>query len=560
MSEQVKRELIFSTLVPSKENKDDDALVIKEVLHGPDGLRKSNLRVIPNYQRPYWLTKPEYRDHNDKKEWEHSIKLDKYTTNQRRLANEIFYKLNGFYSNQYVRLTDVTASQYVYGADISPNVLIAHEYKTRFPNLFTPSTLAVMDYEWDVKDGHGRILCGAIAMGNKLHIGMTREFIGNLEPYVEQRVLEGLHTHFYDFLKERNITPKITISDTPGRLVLSLLKSAHDWRPDFLGFWNMAGDINKMLEMLRAENIDPAFAFSDPSIDKKYRYFNWRQDKIIKTKSNGDTTRKHHADLWHVVTAPSSFYCVCLMAAHKHCRAREQNRNSYALDGILEEYIGEKKFDAPGVPKMNHNVDWHKMMQSDYKIEYLIYLGQDVVGPIKLDEKTKDISHSLRRDSDISELAKIKSNPTTLSDDLYFSYAEKNKIIGSTSADMRTPLDNETPSVKNWIVTVPSYLTHGMGGNFIEEYPKLETNIVAYVADVDASGAYPTSEICLNVSKNTRAFEVCSIEGLTTTMQRAVGINMTSVDMNCIMLANELFGLPTIPELEENFIKYLEEK
>ena len=145
----IKKEFVFATHCPSKLNKDKDCLVVKEILHHPDGRTKRNLRIIENYQRPFWITKKEYRDHNDKKEYEVMPKLDKYYTNQTTMAKKIFKLLNGFDTNQYVGIKDVNSSPYVYGTDITTPTLLYKEYTAKYPNLASANTLAVIDFEWD---------------------------------------------------------------------------------------------------------------------------------------------------------------------------------------------------------------------------------------------------------------------------------------------------------------------------------------------------------------------------------------------------------------------------
>lgn len=558
MADIIKREFVHSTLVNHKFDKDKDAIVVKEILHLPNGERRRNLRVIENYMRPYWITKPQYRDHKDKKEWEFLAKLDCNYTNQRNLANEVFKKLNGYMPNGYVKLGDLAQSHYIYGTDIDPNVILHKEYNDKWPDLITPSTLTMMDFEWDVVNGTGDILCGAVYMGDKLHLAFTEDFLGELKDLAPELIINSLSIYLGKYVKERNITPKISVCKTPGKVILSLLKSAHDWKPDFLGFWNMSADIEKILEAFKNEGIDPAFAFSDPNIPLEYRSFKWYKDKEVKQKSNGEVSRKHMADLWHVVSAPSSFYCICLMAVHKHVRAREQNRNSYSLDSVLEDFLNLHKLKFDNIASDLTGLEWHKEMQRFHKIEYGIYLGFDVVGPAILDELTKDISHSIRRDADISQLSKIKSNPTSLCNDLHFAFLDKNRVIGSTSSNMVDQFDSLTPSVKNWIITLPSELEHNIGRKFILEYPTMYTNVTTHCFDIDVKSAYPTGEVCLNVSKYTRAFETCEIIGLTKEKQRSIGINMTNVDVNCVTLAIDLYNFPTLPEWEEMFLRELE--
>lgn len=152
MSEQkqVTREFRHAIMCNSKIDYDTDAMFVKEILHC-DGKTKPHIRMIENYQRPYWLTKTQYRDHKDKKEFEYASKLDKFYCNQRTLAKRIFKQLNRFNPSGYVGLRDVSASPYVYGTDVTPPVLLAHEYSVRYPNTDSAATLMSCDFEWDFR-------------------------------------------------------------------------------------------------------------------------------------------------------------------------------------------------------------------------------------------------------------------------------------------------------------------------------------------------------------------------------------------------------------------------
>ena len=64
------RECRFVTHVPGKFPGDDDYHVIKEQVVYKDGKTVPNVRVVKNYKRSFWVTKPALRNHNSKKERE----------------------------------------------------------------------------------------------------------------------------------------------------------------------------------------------------------------------------------------------------------------------------------------------------------------------------------------------------------------------------------------------------------------------------------------------------------------------------------------------------------
>lgn len=553
----VKREFIHGCYTVSRFDKSKDCVFVKEIIHNANGQTQRRLTPIINYQRPFYITKPEYRDYEDKKEYEPVGRLDKYHTNQAQLATQVFKILKGYAPSSYVSMYDLSSSPYIYGTDVSTPVLLANEYRTRWPGLSSPCTLAVMDYETDVLNGTEDIISGVLSFKDRVHIAVTTEFLGHLASRAKDDILAALNLHLKEYIVGRNITPTITICSSPGKVVMALMKSAHEWAPDYLGFWNISFDMNKMLKVLKQENMDPAFIFSDPSVPEEFRYFKWKEAELIKLKSDGKSDKKHYADLWHKVSSPASFQCICLMALFKIIRDREQQRVSYSLDAVLTDYVELKKMKFEGMAEGLTRLDWHIEMQRFYKIEYLVYMTFDGISCEILDEKTGDVSKTLKGCVGLSELSNMKSNPKRLADDMHFTLLGDNKVIGSTSKDMTTPLCSYLPSLNDWIVALSSELEYKIGRCLINEYPTLETNITTDAFDIDVKSGYPTIEICCNISKTTKQFELCKIKGFSTDKQRSIGINMTSVKTNALSLANTCYGFPSLDKLLSEFQKVI---
>lgn len=550
----IQREFVHATYVTNAYDKTEDAVWVKETIH-KDGQLIPNYRCIKNYVRDFYILKKQFRTYKDKREYEDIRKLTKFSTTQRNMPYKIFQELNGFRANRYVGMQDVTDSQYLYGCDISTPSLIAHDYKKRYPDAVSKKTLMVMDYEWDVVNNTDEILCGVVSMRENVHITVTRDFLGPWAPTIQEDFKKACELYLGDVIKERNLNIKLTVEDNAGQVALKLLNTAHAAKPDFLGFWNMKHDIRHMLAAFEKYGIDPAEAFCDPSVPPEYRRFRWNEDKEVKETSEGKRTPKHMADLWHSVSAPASFYCVCQMALFRTIRARDQQRSTYDLDGVMEEYIKRKKLKFNNAPEGLSQLDWHKFMQKNYPVEYLVYLVFDGVGPEMLDETTNDVSRALTTFIGISELHKFKSNPKRLVDDKHFKFLEDGIVIGCTSKDMRVELDSLTHSLNGWIQTLPSELTHRIGLPLIKEYPVLDTNTMAHGKDADVEGAYPTGQRAGNVSKTTCKMEMCSIDRLGHDGTRSLGINLTSVRFNCLSLAKAAYGYPDLEVLYEGFVK-----
>jgi len=552
---QIKREFIHAVQITSRLNKSEDCLFVNELLHHPDGRTKRVFRTIKNYQRSFYTTKSEFRDHTQKKEFEHLAKLDIHYTNQANLARDAYQAIYNKKLFGYVSMNEVADSPFLYGSDITPPVLLANEYREKWPSLISPRRIAIMDYEWDVSKGTGELLAGVISCKEKVHIAVTKEFLGEYAHNAKDTIINALNIHLREYMLSRKIVPQISIVDSPAKIVIALMNSSHKWNIDYLCFWNMSGDIKKMIEALRNEDYDLADVFSDPSVPDEYKYFNFKEDQMIKKKSSGETSKKHIADLWHTVTSPSKFQCVCMMALFKTVRAREQQRTSYSLDSILHDYLslGKLKFDF--LPENITQLEWHINMQQYHKIEYMVYLAFDGISCELLDEKTGDVSNTLSGIKGVSELSKLKSNPKRLCDDMYFTLLEDKKVLCSTNGNMTEDLDSLVPSINKWIIALASELEYKIGVNLIKEYPALSTNITTHAFDSDVGSAYPNSTIVGNVSKTTRILELCKVPGLTTDEQRSIGINLTSVKANALSLASMMYGMSSLDTLLDDFKK-----
>jgi hypothetical protein len=130
-------------------NKKDYHLA-KEILHikQPDGTIRlePNLRIFPDFKRHFWITKPIHRKHEQKKEWEDADKLQMFTTTESQLLERASRALGMMTPPRTLR--QLARNPYLYGCDIASTSLVKHEmYRQKFPNTFTPTTIAASDVE-----------------------------------------------------------------------------------------------------------------------------------------------------------------------------------------------------------------------------------------------------------------------------------------------------------------------------------------------------------------------------------------------------------------------------
>ncbi|MBE0438189.1 MAG: hypothetical protein IBX57_00285 [Gammaproteobacteria bacterium] len=529
----------------------DDLLVIKEVIHTKDGRKIPNMVMLKNFKRDFYVTKPGFQKHKDKKEWEEVTKLQKFTTTQNNLLRSIGRALGR--PGAKGGLKTLARSPYLYGTDISPATLMKKKYRERYPDAFSENSVAVLDIETDVVHGHGRPIYVTITFKDKAVLAVTKEFIDgdtNFEAKLRKKTDELLG----EYMKSRNINLEVLICDTAAEACAKVIARAHEWQPDFLTIWNIDFDIPKIVECLKNGGYDPAEVFSDPIVPPEYRFFKYMQGKSQKVTASGLITPIHPADRWHKAMCPASFMLIDSMCTYKRVRLAGSNDTSYSLDFQLNKHLGVRKLKFEEA-KDHEGLAWHVIMQDKYKVEYGVYNLFDCIGVELFDEKVKDLAVTITVLSGISEFYIFDSQPKRLVDQLNVFCEEKGLVVAAASDDMVDDLDKHVVSMRNWIITLPAHLALHNGVKVVREVPDLSTLIFTHVADLDVSSSYPSTQVFLNMSKETTYRELCRIRGVPEEVQRFTGINLTGGPVNAVEIACNIFKAPKFDTLLEEFIK-----
>lgn len=539
-------EFRHATYCESQANADDDAVVIKEYVHTKDGQRIPHVRVVRNYERPYYITKPGYQDHKDKLEYEHIDKVQKFKCRQRHLAKDIA-KRTGYFG-QIRGLKSVCRSPFVYGADIGPGPILHYNYNKQWPECVgAAGNVAAFDIETDVVRGTGDIILSSLTYKDKIICTINKWWIGehiNQLDHIRKRVEDLLEV----YIKDRNIKIEFEICENEALVAKRCFDKAHEWKPDFISIWNMNFDLPKVIAALDKYKINKADVFSAPEVPREYRFFEYKEGSKTKKTQDGTVTSLHFADRWHVATCPASFYFLDSMCLYKRIRTARGNVPSYSLDAALTRHLKmtKMKFD---VGDCKTQLEWHYKMQSEHKLEYIAYNIFDCIGLELLDENTGDISRAFGGLIGISDFGNFNKNPRRIVDDMHFYALENNRVIATTSDEVAEELDKYVVNMRNWIVTLGSYLIDENGVPMIKDIPSLFSMLRTHLADLDVEGTYPTLEAILNISKETTHLELASIRGLTDAQRRMVGINMTGGKSNALEICTTVFKAPTALEL-----------
>lgn len=546
MSAEIAKELIKGyeckhAVYRADRERKNDIIFIKENIHLLDGTIVPNTRIIKNYKRPFWVTKTGYRNHEQKKTYEFINKTQKFESTQTRLAESISKALGRPSFNNNVKM--VCRSPFVYGADVTTPVLIKKAYKTKWADCISMNSVAVLDIETDVVNGTEEIISIALTYKNKAILTATKEFIGTI-PNPETAIKTCVDKYLGEHIKNRNIELEIYIGTSPADLVDIVMQKAHAWKPDFINIWNMNYDIPRMIAALEKEGYDVGAVFSDPSVPREYASAKYKEGNAQKVTASGKVTAPHPADLWHTMDCLSSFYFIDGMCVYKKIRAAKGNEASYSLEYILNKWlkIGKLKFEEAKFAE--GTLRWHEIMQANHKLEYLAYNLFDCISVELLDEKNKDISNSLSVLCDVSEYSRFPSQPRRTCDNMHFFLLDRDKVIATTSDDMKEELDADVVDMTDWIITLPSYLVDDNGLRALQELPEVRSEIRLETNDLDCTSSYPFGQIALNISKETTVCELSRIKDIDETVWRKVGINLSGGKTNAMEICNVVFKYP----------------
>lgn len=547
------RECRFANYVTAP-NGMDDMVVAKEYLYLKDGSRVPTIALFENYEREFYITKPGFRNHYEKLEWEDKDRLMLYKSNDAQIANRAAKALRIFDSR--INKKSVARSPYVYGYDISVNALIKQMYKDKYPDFIHPSSsVAALDIETSVLSKEGEVLMVGFSFKKNAYVSINSNW---LEDNKYNR--DAIRFKFKDLLGKwvdaRGLELVIEFFNSPGQCCAAAIRKAHELKPDYISIWNMNFDLPKMISAMQNEDINLADVFSDPDVPHKYRYFKYKPGSAQKVTQSGKASAKHPADMWHSVYTPSSFYFLDSMCIYKRVRAAAGMVSSYGLDAALDRHLNLGKLKFTETDHLTRTA-WHEEMQRNYKIEYVIYNIFDCIGLELLDEKINDLGRSFDALSGVSDYDNFDSTPTRIADDLHFYVQKHDKVIATAPKreDIIHDYDKYVTDMTGWIVTLPSYMMDNNGIELIEDLPGQRTMMRGHCGDIDIEGTYPNGEDIMNISKETTYREMCMIRGLTESERREVGINLSGGTVNAIEICSKVLQLPALARLGDIYMQ-----
>lgn len=571
--------------LPPPDNRQDDYHLVKEVIHTKDKKLVNNVRFIKNFKRPIYVTKPGFRNHEQKKEWEHLDRLELMRVRQCDMLERLVKRLDLYVPSLTERL--VFRSPYIYGGDVPSTSILKEEYRKRFTESPTPASVCGLDIETDVLRDSNEIIMATVSCRGKVFTAIlssfletprtklnktNEELIGLLKDMGRVHVNPLLgsylstkkdkHGNPEDVglgLEESEIDIEYVIVDREIDIVLECVKKLHQWMPDWVEIWNIDYDIPVILRAIEKAGLDPADIFSDPTVPKEYRYFNYRKGPTSRVTASGVTMSLKPHQQYHTVECPASFQIVDGMQIYGSIRTGSAERQSYSLDSILTDYLAINKFRFKEDAHVREGtLEWHQFMQSNCHLNYVIYNQGDTVLLELLDNKLKDLAFSVATYSKNSEIHIFNSQPKRKCIELYFELLNPKPgkpvlITGTSSNTIKSDLDELTYPLSGWIVALSATRINLPGLRIIKELPNHPTRVYVATGDLDVKSSYPNNGASLNISKETTKAEISSIDGVDPMVGRMQGMNLLGGPTNAIEVATEVFHLPTTMELVKLF-------
>lgn len=569
------REFLHSCKVPLR---DGTGVTISEYLHYPDGRRVPHVRYLDNPPRPFYITKPEYRDHPDKKEFEMVSKLDRYMAPDRDLTKEITKILSGkrhapFRGDPNI----IKTSPYVYLADQDIQVFIKHSYRKAFEKSGvkpTPPSTGFFDIENTIDTNELCVM--SVTHENKIYTGILRKFCKKedgtpfdldfiqtmYETYVVPVIKKEVESHpKIDVPGRFPIIPEFAFFDTEIDMLRWVTGKYHENKTAFIGVWNINYDIPNLLKFLQREGVAPSDIFVHPDVPAPYRHVAYQFDEQT---ANNKEKHPHPTDFWHWFHTPGYTQFLDSMALYARNRKASIKETSYGLDSILKKhgFGGKLKFDHLSYLDDVSKEDWHRQMVEKHFAEYILYNMVDVIALQLLEWLNNDIG-SMSILAENTPIAKYSKETRKLVTDYATRWLDRGFALGCSRREMSNDWDKYYPAVGGAVLSPNRIVDIGLQP--FRDYLLRTTRLHAFVGDVDFSSIYPNAARAFNISKDTKLFTAIGIVGDWVKYKNPLSVEVFFASVRnqreeCMRLATNYYNLPGFQEMESEVDKVLREQ
>lgn len=535
----------------------DDLHLIKEAVKLKNGEVKRRVRLVYNYERPYWIVLPTERNFYQKKDYIAVDRCTKFTARECDLIKEIPRRLDQGYRS-FFSLRQVYNSPYIFGTTVSSRTELKHSYQHKYNNFFIANEVFYIDTETNMTDKKkaNEIIILSFAVGKKICCGFLKSFVEGRVNVIET-IIELGKEHLPEYFRNDQWEIEWKIADTPMELVEWMIGYAHQYKPDTMTAWNLPFDLDRITETVTKAGVAMKDIICDPIVPEAYRHYDVIKDSPIRKKEDGKGIKKKYYELWHDVDTMASWEFVDMMAAY-HFALEPTLTVPMNLNAVLERNGLPQKLKFDFTKSINGR-DWHKNMQSDYPIHYILYNIADVMRMRELDQKTQLLNVTLPLYVDNSDLRTYKSQPSLLADKIHYLCLELGYVYGCPSSNMKDKWDDILGERRGLIATLsPHLLTHLNAISCLEGLDVMST-IYMFVSDIDLEGSYPSSTRGYGVSRTTTVNELLSMEGLTLQQARSIGMLLNS-PVNAMEILRHGYRAPSLQELDKLYDQYIHEQ
>lgn len=551
MATVIAREFIHSCMGTTKN--DGDGIVIKERLYMDDGTHVPNIRVIRNPERPFWTTKPGRRTYDQKKEWEERDALDEWRVANHMLPIAAYRALNnGRTPNRRVSFRDVQNSPYLYGADISVECLLKHDYIQKFlasgASPVNP-TCGFFDTETSVQEhNYKELLCATVTHENRVYTAVQRKFMfttdgkGNKIPATIEQLQELSASVLQGENEKHGFVYEYFVGESELELLIWIASRINTNMTDFIGVWNLDYDYNVIADVCKKFNYPITNIFCHPSVPEDLHYLNYKYDT---------SKVQHNSRKWHRLATTGTAQWIDYMCSYSRLRTAMGLANSYRLDAILKDNGIGGKLHFDNLPDIDgvEQTEWHRRMQTLYPLHYVVYNQYDVIGLQLMEWKIRDFVglHAQMKHSSFMHFA---SQTRRAADDLYFKCLSANKVIGTPASDMTGEYDHLIPAVGGAVLRPGRIDRRWVGLLPYDDAPTLVSGICVFVSDVDFSQHYPVMAMVNNISRATKRSTMLARDDFNADQITTFHSLMLSIDSNAVEIGTTFFNLPGFTEME----------
>jgi DNA polymerase elongation subunit (family B) len=356
------------------------------------------------------------------------------------------------------------------------------------------------------------------------------EFLEAFEEHKEEYVqilLEEFNTNNgkANYKKLKDI--RFHIYDDEATLIAKFFALVKRDKPDFCGAWNASFDMPTLMNRLlkEKENVTRIMCHQD---------FPYRQVDIRPDTFNTDwSKRKSVFD----VTGYTQF--ICLLENFASIRATMGKRESYALDAILFEEIGESKFEYEG--------DIQDAMYIDFE-GFLKYSLYDSFRLYQLEEKNKDIDLLYNMGlMTATRFSKVMTKTTSIRNFAAMLLEKEGYILSNNHNKQKD--HGEKKKFRGAFVALPSKMVP-VG---IKLNGQRSTKVYENVIDEDLASLYPSIILAFNIDADTMIGKIMCKER--PELDDEIPTMLAEADP--VKIGKELLGLPNVSDILSDLEHYV---